>query len=148
MSEFIVNKTLTQQKLKFEELLDRLQDVARAIDNQKLQVTINNLRQNINEPFLFVVVGEVKAGKSSFINALLQADICRTAAEPCTDIIQQIVYTNEKFEQPINQHLQKVGLPLRILQNLSIVDTPGTNTIVEHHQEITKQFIPNSDLIL
>ena len=66
MSEFIVNKTLTQQKLKFEELLDRLQDFARAIDNQKLQVTINNLRQNINEPFLFVVVGEVKAGKSSF----------------------------------------------------------------------------------
>ena len=83
-----------------------------------------------------------------FINALLQADICRTAAELCTDIIQQIVYANEKFEQPINQHLQKVGLPLRILQNLSIVDTQGINTIVEHHQEITKQFIPNSDLIL
>ncbi|MGL5831980.1 MAG: dynamin family protein, partial [Waterburya sp.] len=29
----------------------------------------------------------------------------------------------------------------------SVVDTPGTNTIVENHQEITKDFIPNSDLI-
>ena len=44
MSDFIVNKTLTQQKLKFDELLDRLQNVAKAVDNQKLQVTINNLR--------------------------------------------------------------------------------------------------------
>ncbi|NJO98531.1 MAG: hypothetical protein HC764_23135 [Pleurocapsa sp. CRU_1_2] len=34
-----------------------------------------------------------------------------------------------------------------MLKTLSVVDTPGTNTIVENHQEITKDFIPNSDLI-
>ncbi|NJO98530.1 MAG: GTP-binding protein HSR1, partial [Pleurocapsa sp. CRU_1_2] len=94
----------------------RLQVFATEINNQQLQVTIRNLRANINEPFLFVVVGEVKAGKSSFVNALLQADICKTAADPCTDVIQQLVYSKEQFEQPIGQHLRKIGLPTRFLK--------------------------------
>ena len=85
--------------------------------------------------------------KSSFINALLQSDICKTAADPCTDMIQQIVYSEKRFEQPINQYLRKIGLPNEILKTLSVVDTPGTNTVVDNHQEITQEFIPNSDLI-
>ena len=43
--------------------------------------------------------------------------------------------------------MRKIGLPNEILKTLSVVDTPGTNTVVENHQEITKEFIPNSDLI-
>lgn len=147
MNNSIVDQVLVQYQSDLNNLLNQLQNFAVEINNQQLQVTISNLRNNINEPFLFVVVGEVKAGKSSFINALLKADICKTAADPCTDVIQQIVYGEEKFEQPINQYLRKIGLPNEILKTLSIVDTPGTNTIVDNHQEITKEFIPNSDLI-
>ncbi|WP_019504264.1 dynamin family protein [Pleurocapsa sp. PCC 7319] len=147
MDNSIVDRALVQYQSDLNNLLNQLQSFAVEINNQQLQVTISNLRNNINEPFLFVVVGEVKAGKSSFVNALLQADICKTAADPCTDVIQQIVYGEEKFEQPINQYLRKIGLPNEILKTLSIVDTPGTNTIVDNHQEITKEFIPNSDLI-
>ena len=147
MDNLIVDRALVQYQSSLDNLLKRLQVFATEINNQQLQVTIRNLRANINEPFLFVVVGEVKAGKSSFVNALLQADICKTAADPCTDIIQQLVYSKEQFEQPVNQYLRKIGLPNEILKTLSVVDTPGTNTIVENHQEITKDFIPNSDLI-
>ena len=147
MNNLIVDRALVQYQSNLDSLLNRLQLFATEINNQQLQTTIRNLRININEPFLFVVVGEVKAGKSSFVNALLQADICKTAADPCTDVIQQIVYSEEKFEQPVGQYVRKIGLPNDILKTLSIVDTPGTNTIVENHQEITKEFIPNSDLI-
>lgn len=147
MDNLIVDQALVQYQSSLDNLLKRLQVFATEINNQRLQITIRNLRGNINEPFLFVVVGEVKAGKSSFVNALLQADICKTAADPCTDIIQQLVYSKEQFEQPVNQYLRKIGLPNEILKTLSVVDTPGTNTIVENHQEITKEFIPNSDLI-
>ena len=147
MDNSIVDRALVQYQSDLNNLLNQLQSFAVEINNQQLQVTISNLRNNINEPFLFVVVGEVKAGKSSFVNALLQADICKTAADPCTDVIQQIVYGEERFEQPINQYLRQVGLPNEILKTFSIVDTPGTNTIVDNHQEITKEFIPNSDLI-
>jgi ribosome biogenesis GTPase A len=147
MDNLIVDQALIQYQSSLDSLLKRLEVFATEINNQQLQGTIRNLRVNINEPFLFVVVGEVKAGKSSFINALLQADICKTAADPCTDVIQQLVYSKEQFEQPVNQYLRKIGLPNEILKTLSVVDTPGTNTIVENHQEITKDFIPNSDLI-
>jgi ribosome biogenesis GTPase A len=147
MDNPIVDQALVQYQSSLDSLLKRLQAFAAEINNQQLQVTIRNLRANINEPFLFVVVGEVKAGKSSFVNALLQADICKTAADPCTDVIQQLVYSKEQLEQPVNQYLRKIGLPNEILKTLSVVDTPGTNTIVENHQEITKDFIPNSDLI-
>ncbi|MEM6610692.1 MAG: dynamin family protein [Cyanobacteria bacterium P01_C01_bin.72] len=147
MDNLIVDRALVQYQSSLDNLLKHLQVFATEINNTQLQVTIRNLRANINEPFLFVVVGEVKAGKSSFINALLQADICKTAADPCTDVIQQLVYSEEPFKQPVNQYLRQIGLPNDILKSLSVVDTPGTNTIVENHQEITKEFIPNSDLI-
>jgi GTPase Era involved in 16S rRNA processing len=147
MNNLIVDQALVKYQSSLDSLLKRLQIFATEINNQQLQRTIRNLRVNINEPFLFVVVGEVKAGKSSFVNALLQADICKTAADPCTDVIQQLIYSQEQFEQPVNQYLRKIGLPNEILKTLSVVDTPGTNTIVENHQEITKDFIPNSDLI-
>jgi len=147
MDNLVVNQALAQYQSDLDSLLCQLEDFATNINNQQLQVTIRNLKANINEPFLFVVVGEVKAGKSSFVNALLQADICKTAADPCTDIIQQIVHSPEVYEQQINPYLRKIGLPNEILKTLSVVDTPGTNTVVENHQEITKEFIPNSDLI-
>ena len=147
MDNLIVDPALVQYQSSLDNLLKRLQVFATDINNQQLQVTIRNLRANINEPFLFVVVGEVKAGKSSFVNALLQSDICKTAADPCTDVIQQLVYSKEQYEQSVSQYLRKIGLPNEILKTLSVVDTPGTNTIVENHQEITKEFIPNSDLI-
>ena len=147
MDNLIVDRELVRYQSDLDSLLHQLEDFATNINNQQLEVTIRNLRINVKEPFLFVVVGEVKAGKSSFVNALLQSDICKTAADPCTDIIQQIVYSEEALEQSVNPYLRKIGLPNEILKTLSVVDTPGTNTVVENHQEITKEFIPNSDLI-
>lgn len=146
MSDLIVDK-LAEHKERLSALLNRLRDFAADINNRELQTTIKNLSHNLNEPFLFVVVGEVKAGKSSFINALLGENICPTAAEPCTDRIQQIIWSDRAFEELVNPYLKKVGLPNEILKTVSIVDTPGTNTIIDNHQAITKQFIPNSDLI-
>ena len=69
-------------------------------------------------------------------------------AAPCTDVIQQIVYAPEKSQVSLNEHLRRVALPNEILKTIAIVDTPGTNTIIRHHQEITHKFIPNSDLVM
>ena len=41
------------------------------IGHNELSKTISDIAQRIEDPFMFVIVGEVKAGKSSFINALL-----------------------------------------------------------------------------
>ena len=146
MSSQIVDRGLQDYRSQLDALLTHVQHLAADINNVQLRGTIENLRKNINEPFLFVVVGEVKAGKSSFINALLGAEVCETDIEPLTDAIQQIVYSDEHFVQQIEPSWRKVGLPIEILKDISIVDTPGTNTIIQEHQIITEKYIPNSDL--
>ncbi len=103
---------------------------------------------SLNQPFLFVVVGEVKSGKSSFINALLGEDICRVAPDPCTDVIQKITHGPERSERRVSEFLKEVNLPVDILKDVAIVDTPGTNSIIEGHQVITERFIPESDLVI
>lgn len=118
--------------------------------NPILSQQVDNLKQRISEPFMFVVVGEVKAGKSSFVNALLESDkqICKTAPDPCTQIVQQIVYGVQEGKIQINEFLEKRFVPIDILKGIAIVDTPGTGAIIQQHQEITESFIPVSDLIM
>jgi GTPase SAR1 family protein len=146
MSSQILDQTLQDYRWNLNELLHRVQRLAANLNNAKLQETVEGLRKNIAEPFLFVVVGEVKAGKSSFVNALLEAEVCDTDIEPCTDSIQQIVYSDKRFVTQVEPSLRKIGLPIDILKDISIVDTPGTNTIIAEHQIITEKYIPNSDL--
>jgi hypothetical protein len=38
--------------------------------------------------------------------------------------------------------------PLPLLKELNIVDTPGTNAIIRHHEQLTEEFVPRSDLVL
>lgn len=146
MASQIINESLQAYRADLDSLLEKVQALAAAINNPDLQLTTYNLRRNINEPFLFVVVGEVKAGKSSFVNALLEAEVCATDIEPCTDSIQQIVYAEPQFVEQVEPNLRKIGRPIPILQDISIVDTPGTNTVIQEHQIITERYIPNSDL--
>jgi GTPase SAR1 family protein len=126
-----------------------LQQCTHRISHTATGSIIADLRDRIDEPYMFVIVGEVKAGKSSFINALLnEPDLCAVAPSPMTDTIQQIVYGEEKRIESISPHLRRVFQPHAILKEIAIVDTPGTNTIIAHHQEITERFIPGSDLII
>ena len=146
----ILNDNINDQRAQVEELVKELQSIAGAIGHDELEKTISDLRNRITEPFMFVIVGEVKAGKSSFINALLDPskEICKVAPQPMTDTIQQIVYGDTEQITIINPYLKRIQQPVEILKEIAIVDTPGTNTIAEHHQEITESFIPASDLIV
>ncbi len=146
----ILNPEVLTLKSKIDESAKDLHDLTAHIANKELMETVSDLRNRINEPFMFVIVGEVKAGKSSFINALLDAskEICKVGPQPVTDTIQQILYGDKEDEVVVNKYLKKVYQPVDILQDIAIVDTPGTNTIIEQHQEITERFIPASDLIV
>jgi len=146
----ILNEDLQLFRGQIDQIVKELHDLTSQIGHEELSKTISDLRNRIQEPFMFVIVGEVKAGKSSFINALLDTgtDICKVAPSPMTDTIQQIVYGETISETSINPYLKRIHQPVEILKEIAIVDTPGTNTIVDHHQEITERFIPASDLIV
>jgi ribosome biogenesis GTPase A len=145
-----INADLKHKVTKLAFCVDKLLDVTREIGHDKLEITLIELRDQLEAPFTFVIVGEVKAGKSSFINALLDTDkeICKVAASPMTDTIQQIIYGDEERVETVNPYLKKIFQPVDVLADIAIVDTPGTNSIVDHHQEITERFIPYSDLIV
>ena len=147
MKSEILDEKLVHYKFKMDELLKELHQLTFDVQSKELQELISNLRTNINEPFLFVVIGEVKSGKSSFINSLLNEKICKVDAAPCTDVIQKIMYADKKSEIDLKKNYRQISLPLDILKTIAIVDTPGTNTIIRNHQEITQKFIPNSDLV-
>lgn len=146
----LIHKSLLSYRAHIDEAVKDLHELSIRIGNVELSKTVSDLRNRIHDPFMFVIVGEVKAGKSSFINALLETEreVTKVAPQPMTDTIQQIVYGSEYEEITINPLLKKITVPVDILQEIAIVDTPGTNTIVENHQQITESFIPASDLIV
>ena len=146
----IVDKKVNVFRLHLNEVVKELHETTGLIGHEELEKTVGDLKERINEPFMFVIVGEVKAGKSSFVNALLDPskEICKVAPQPMTDTIQQIVYGEKERIEIINPMLKKIYQPVEILKEIAIVDTPGTNAIVEHHQEITENFIPAADLIV
>ncbi|MGB0930515.1 MAG: dynamin family protein [Chitinophagales bacterium] len=146
----LINKHYDHYKTVIDDIFQELHHLTLNIKHETLSVTVDNIRARLNEPFLFVIVGEVKVGKSSFINALLATgkEVAKVAPDPCTDVIQQIVYSETESVIPINEYLKKITVPAEILKEIAIVDTPGTNTIIDHHQEITEKFIPVSDLII
>lgn len=146
----MLNQHTQALRVKVEDAVKDLHNLTQEIGHKELATTVGELRNRMSEPYMFVIVGEVKAGKSSFVNALLEAgrEICPVAPQPMTDTIQQILYGAEEETVPVNPYLKKVFLPVDILRDIAIVDTPGTNSIVERHQEITEGFIPASDLVI
>jgi len=110
--------------------------------------TLQGLNSSLREPFLFVVMGEVKAGKSTLLNALFGRDFCRADVLPATDRIYHFKYAQESRDVPINDHLTELYRPNTFLRDFNVVDTPGTNTIVAEHQRIAEEFVPMADLVL
>ncbi|MEY2482004.1 MAG: hypothetical protein QOK24_532, partial [Verrucomicrobiota bacterium] len=144
----ILSPELKQQ---FETLRDLLQRslwlAERCADIEATQILRSRLT-NLQAAALIVIVGEVKAGKSSFINALLREEVCEVAPGPCTVRIQELVYGVERRALSLGESWQRVTLPKEVLREITIVDTPGTNSIIKDHQTITEKYIPQSDLVV
>lgn len=115
----------------------------READLAHLQETIEQL----DELFLLVVVGEFNSGKSAFINALLGEKILTEGPTPTTDLINILKYGDEHSSRVI-ENLRVTRYPLDFLRTVNIVDTPGTNSIIREHDELTLNFIPKADFIV
>src|SRR5262245_42885158 len=79
----------------------------------------------LDELFLLVVVGEFNAGKSAFINALAGTRLMEEAVTPTTARVTSVR-----------------------LDDINIVDTPGTNAVIREHEQVTSGFVPRADLVL
>ena len=103
---------------------------------------------DLEELFLLVIVGEFNSGKSAFVNALLGADVSREGVTPTTDKITLLRHADEPEERERRDGVLERGYPNEFLREVAIVDTPGTNAIIRHHEELSRGFVPRSDLVI
>src|SRR5256714_12109501 len=109
-------------------LATELRRPTRTLDN------IHGLLRDIREPLLFVVVGEVKSGKSSLLNALFGQEFAKVDVLPVTDRIYIFRHGTEEKQVEVSSQLTERYLPIAFLRDFNVVDTPGTNTMVSEHQ--------------
>jgi hypothetical protein len=66
----------------------------------------------------------------------------------CTDRITIIGYSEKPYRRDLDNLTEEVGVNNSLLKGFTIVDTPGINSVLEHHTYITEKFLPESDVIL
>ena len=105
-------------------------------------------REALSGLFLLVIAGEFNSGKSSFINALLGERVLPEGVTPTTDRINVLKWGEGVTEELVEAYLLERTHPAPLLRDISIVDTPGTNAVLREHEELTRDFVPRSDLVL
>lgn len=115
---------------------------------EKDLVLLDDQLFQLDDLFLIVIAGEFNSGKSAFINALLGDAVLDTGVTPTTADVTILRYGAQKHTTRTEKGQLVVELPSPLLEDLSIVDTPGTNAILREHEELTTDFIPRSDLVL
>jgi len=103
---------------------------------------------DLDDLFLLVVVGEFNAGKSALLNAVLGGPYVEEGVTPTTARVTVLRYGEQGHERQLPDGALERTLAAPLLRELSIVDTPGTNAIVRQHEELTREFVPRSDLVL
>ena len=138
-------------KRQFEALRSHLQRALwlaeRCADDEASEILRTRLA-NLQAAAMIVIVGEVKAGKSSLINALMGEEVCEVAPGPCTAGIRELVYGGERNIVNLGPFRERIFLPKEVLREVTMVDTPGTNSIIQNHEAITENYIPQSDLVV
>jgi small GTP-binding protein len=110
--------------------------------------TLGHSIRQLDDLFLLVVVGEFNSGKSAFINALLGQKLLKEGVTPTTAQINILRFGDRTDQSLVEQNHQVVFLPIDLLSEISIVDTPGTNAVIREHEELTTHFVPRADLVL
>jgi GTP-binding protein EngB required for normal cell division len=109
---------------------------------------LQDAQLQLDELFLLVVAGEFNAGKSRLINALLGQPLLAEGVLPTTSAITLVRHGDPGAGNREPGAAVTVTAPADFLRALTIVDTPGTNAIVRRHEELTREFVPRSDLVL
>jgi len=128
------------------EILSQLHGNVKKHSNPELEEKLISAIDNLESLFLVVFVGEFSTGKSTIINAIIGEKTLDEGITPTTDKISIIKYGEEKGVE-LKDGIATFTVNQKNLENLYIVDTPGTNVTIEQHEQITQNFIPRADII-
>jgi len=131
-----------------------------------------------NNESLVVITGEFSSGKTCFLNAFLgKEDFLSHSNAECTPVLLDIMNSDEDYllikykdgtekkEDAVKENIDKytkytgsydtsilsISIPVKspyIINNTHIIDSPGTNTIIKEHEEITNYILKKADIVI
>ncbi len=116
-------------------------------DRRRLEEVAQDLRELF---YLVVIIGEFNAGKSTFVNALLGESVLPMGITPTTERIELVRYSDVPRPTPImrGDSLREWAHPNTGAEGVAIVDTPGTGSVFQKHEQVAKDFLHRSDLVI
>jgi GTPase Era involved in 16S rRNA processing len=161
-------------------IIDRLKQIADVAESVGMTTLARDIRvaripKIENERFHLVVLGEFNHGKSTFVNALLGAEVLPTGITPTTAAINHVIFSDSVRARVVTNDNQTIdlapgalsewvtvaggrtkdvahvelGYPSDILRdNVVLVDTPGVNDLNEARAEVTYGYVPRADAVI
>ncbi|HHT9124036.1 MAG TPA: dynamin family protein, partial [Candidatus Wunengus sp. YC63] len=129
-------------------LLDNSKKFFERIGTSDMEKKVAEMRTQLEEPFYLLVAGEYNSGKSSFINAMCGEHILQQGPTPTTNRITLLTYGDKVEVKEVGDHLCQATYPMETLKDVTLVDTPGTNSIIIEHAALTESFVHRAELVL
>ena len=154
----------------------RIDKVVSIIEND--DITAKNLlvkERIINPAHYVVMLGETSSGKSALINSIFDKKILVESVKPTTGVVTEVVIDSDSEESLIAVNKDSSieildkdkfdALTVKPDENLNrlkyigackdnkyngmrLFDTPGYGSLISEHEEVLKDFIPESDFIV
>ncbi|MEK7732728.1 MAG: dynamin family protein, partial [Planctomycetota bacterium] len=87
-------------------------------------------------------------GQIQLINALCGEHILQQGPTPTTNRITLLTYGEKVGVKEVGDHLCQATYPMETLKDVTLVDTPGTNSIIVEHAALTESFVHRAELVL
>jgi len=155
------------------ENISQLREIAEALGVKSVITTLSYIEERVNQKnteLIIPLVGEFSAGKTSLLNALVNAKL-ETAVKPTTSVIFEIRFGNQEQKAVIifengdtteitdiesikNDELKNVSCikifdtSVKIPVSTVLVDTPGLSSLNAAHQKTLINYLPYADIIL
>lgn len=134
-----------------ESLVDDKNVPFKKIITHNLEEVMNNIEiiyDKPKNPIKIVIVGEVKSGKSTLLNSIIERDISEVDVLEATSSIINVYYSKEDFNFKGDGQIINIGVDIDYLKKINIVDTPGLKSVTKENESKTLKYIQNADLIL